>query len=227
MNFKAGFSAIPACCESGCRRDTASRKMKAGAIPFFISTTDRTCSIRPRHTSESTGKRERPPARLIGEGKIPPLIIVGIDNAQKDRPKEYLPYRSMHPPVLRPQGKRYPDFLLDEVMPFVEQRYRIAGGPENTGLGGSSLGAIISLFTVMDRPGSLRPFVAGEPVVVHLQPAAFEIQRVHSGNGLPESSWRWEPESLEMLTAIDRWSKMFANWNTICAAPDWEMTGCW
>jgi enterochelin esterase-like enzyme len=44
--------------------------------------------------------------RLIRDGKIPPLIIVGIDNAQKDRPKEYLPYRSFHPPVMRPQGKR-------------------------------------------------------------------------------------------------------------------------
>ncbi len=90
---------------------------------------------------------------LIGEGTVPPLIIVGIDNAQKERAKEYLPYRSMHPPVLRPQGKRYPDFLLNEVMPFVLQRYRIARGPENTGLGGSSLGAVISLYTVMDRPG--------------------------------------------------------------------------
>jgi predicted alpha/beta superfamily hydrolase len=91
--------------------------------------------------------------RLIREGKVLPLIVVGIDNAQKDRPKEYLPYRSMHPPVLRPRGKHYPDFLLNEVMPFVHQRYRIARGPENTGLGGSSLGAIISLFSVMDRPG--------------------------------------------------------------------------
>src|SRR6476646_10444565 len=91
--------------------------------------------------------------RLIREGRIPPLIIVGIDNAQKDRPREYLPYRSFHPPIMRPQGKRYPDFLLNEVMPLVYHRYRIARGPENTGLGGSSLGAIISLYTVLDRPG--------------------------------------------------------------------------
>jgi enterochelin esterase-like enzyme len=91
--------------------------------------------------------------RLIREGRIPPLIIVGIDNAQNDRPREYLPYRSFNPPIMRPQGKRYPDFLLNEVMPFVYQRYRIARGPENTGLGGSSLGALISLYTAMDRPG--------------------------------------------------------------------------
>jgi predicted alpha/beta superfamily hydrolase len=91
--------------------------------------------------------------RLIREGRIPPLIIVGIDNAQKERPREYLPYRSFHPPIMRPQGKRYPGFLLNEVMPFVYHRYRIARGPENTGLGGSSLGAIISLYTALDRPG--------------------------------------------------------------------------
>ena len=91
--------------------------------------------------------------RLIREKAIPPMILVGIDNAQKDRPKEYLSYRSLNPPQLRPQGKRYPDFLINEVMPFLYERYRIGRGPENTGLGGSSLGAIISLYTVMDRPG--------------------------------------------------------------------------
>ena len=91
-------------------------------------------------------------ARLIAEDKIPPLIMVGIDNAQKDRAKEYLPYRSMNPSVFRPLGKRYPDFLLNEVMPFVGDRYRIARGAENTGLGGSSLGAIISLYTAIARP---------------------------------------------------------------------------
>jgi enterochelin esterase-like enzyme len=92
-------------------------------------------------------------ARLIREGRIPPLILVGIDNAQKDRAREYLPYRSFNPPVMRPQGKRYPDFLLNEVMPFLHQHYRISRGPENTGLGGSSLGAIVSLYTAMARPG--------------------------------------------------------------------------
>lgn len=91
--------------------------------------------------------------RLIRQGVIPPLIIVGIDNAQSDRIKEFLPYRSFHPPVLRPRGKRYPEFLMNEVMRFVQERYRIASGPENTSLGGSSMGALISLYAVIERPG--------------------------------------------------------------------------
>src|ERR1700680_906422 len=92
------------------------------------------------------------PDRVMRQEVVPPLIIVGIDNAQSDRIREYLPYRSFHPPIMRPRGKRYPDFLMNEVMPFVQDRYRVARGPENTGLGGSSLGALISLYTVIERP---------------------------------------------------------------------------
>jgi len=90
--------------------------------------------------------------RLIRQEVIVPLLIVGIDNAQGERIKEYLPFRSFNPPILRPLGKRYPNFLINEVMPFVEGRYRVARGPENSALGGSSLGALISLYTVIQRP---------------------------------------------------------------------------
>jgi len=91
--------------------------------------------------------------RLIRDEKIPPLIVVGIDNTQADRIKEYVSYRTWNPPVLRPRGKHYPEFLQQEVTPFVQQRYRIAPGAENAGLGGSSLGALIALYTVIEQPG--------------------------------------------------------------------------
>jgi predicted alpha/beta superfamily hydrolase len=91
--------------------------------------------------------------RLIREAVVAPMIVVGLDNAGKDRLREYMPHRSMNPVILRVQGRRYPDFLMKEVMPFVEQTYRVATSPGNTGLGGSSLGALIALYTVMARPG--------------------------------------------------------------------------
>jgi predicted alpha/beta superfamily hydrolase len=91
--------------------------------------------------------------RLIREAVIPELIVVGIDNTGKDRIREYMPYRSLQPMMLRAQGSRYPDFLIKEVMPFVARTYRTATGPVNAGLGGSSLGALISLYTAAVRPG--------------------------------------------------------------------------
>jgi len=91
--------------------------------------------------------------QLMGEGKIPPIIIVGIDNTGKDRVREYIPYRSLDPRLLVPQGKRYPEFLLREVMPVIEKYYFVAKGPEHTGLGGSSLGGLIALYTALVSPG--------------------------------------------------------------------------
>lgn len=91
--------------------------------------------------------------RLIAEKKIRPLVIVGIDNTGKNRIREYIPYKSRDPKILHPQGKCYPEFLQREVMPLIEANYRISQGPENTGLGGSSLGGLITLYTQLAAPG--------------------------------------------------------------------------
>jgi predicted alpha/beta superfamily hydrolase len=101
--------------------------------------------------------------RLIRESGIPPLIIVGLDNAAKYRIREYMPHRSLHPLLLRGQGSRYPNFLIKEVMPLVARNYRVATGPGNTGLGGSSLGALIALYTAAVRPGMIGRLLLESP----------------------------------------------------------------
>jgi predicted alpha/beta superfamily hydrolase len=101
--------------------------------------------------------------RMIREGIVLPMIIVGIDNTGKDRMREYMPHPSMHPMMLRVKGRHYPDFLMKEVMPFVEHTYRVAAGPENTGLGGSSLGALIALYTAIARPGVIGRLLLESP----------------------------------------------------------------
>jgi enterochelin esterase-like enzyme len=80
--------------------------------------------------------------RLIRAGAVPPMIFVGMDNTGKERIREYMPYRSM---------------------PFVESNYRVATGPENTGLGGSSLGALIALYTAMAQPGVIGRLLLESP----------------------------------------------------------------
>lgn len=101
--------------------------------------------------------------RLIREGRVPPMIIVGLDNAGKERVREYMPHRSLHPMMLRAHGTRYPAFLFKEVFPFMARTYRVASGPENTGLGGSSLGALIALYTVAVRPGVIGRLLLESP----------------------------------------------------------------
>ncbi len=101
--------------------------------------------------------------RLIREDSVLPVLVVGLDNAGRDRLREYMPHRSLHPMMLRAHGTRYPTFLFKEVMPFIARNYRVAAGPENTGLGGSSLGALIALYTVAVRPGAVGRLLLESP----------------------------------------------------------------
>jgi enterochelin esterase-like enzyme len=92
---------------------------------------------------------------LVQSGKIRPIIIVGIDNAGKrERPKEYLPFPddTLTPATPEVHGRDYPRFLLDEVMPLINKEFRTDISAESTGLGGSSYGAGIALYTVMNYP---------------------------------------------------------------------------
>ena len=101
--------------------------------------------------------------RLIREGVIAPMIFVGIDNSGRGRMREYMPHRSLHPVIVRVQGTRYPKFLFQDVMPFMARNYRVATGPENTGLGGSSLGALIALYTAAVSPGMIGHLLLESP----------------------------------------------------------------
>jgi enterochelin esterase-like enzyme len=105
---------------------------------------------------------------LIAQSAITPLIVVGIDNGGKrQRPKEYLPYvdDTLKPPEPNPEGKLYPRFLVDEIVPFVESHYRVLPGGEHRALGGASYGAGIALYTVVKRPGSFGMLLLESPSV--------------------------------------------------------------
>ena len=94
--------------------------------------------------------------KLIAEKKIPPLIVVGVDHAGKDRAHEYLPYKDFvgNPDMDEPAGKFFPDFMTKEVMPLVDGRYRTLTGQPNTGIGGSSYGGVATLYALLAKPGT-------------------------------------------------------------------------
>jgi predicted alpha/beta superfamily hydrolase len=95
---------------------------------------------------------------LTGSMMIHPMIAVGIDNTPR-RANEYLPYPDAENKELGKyetqdvQGKQYGDFVINEVMPLIQKKYRVLTGPHNTGLGGSSYGGAVTLYTVLAHPG--------------------------------------------------------------------------
>ena len=94
-------------------------------------------------------------AELIGRGAIPPIIVVGIDNAGAQRNHEYQPYLN---PLLVPNdaqglaGDRIPSFLSQDVLPLVASHYRVSKERNETGIGGSSAGGAAALMALIQRP---------------------------------------------------------------------------
>jgi predicted alpha/beta superfamily hydrolase len=87
---------------------------------------------------------------LIEAALIPPLIIVGIDNAGPKRLHEYTPTHDRR----RGGGgaDAYGRMLVNELKPFVDRQYRTLSEPASTGLGGSSLGGLVSLYLGLKYP---------------------------------------------------------------------------
>ncbi|MCB0516809.1 MAG: alpha/beta hydrolase [Bacteroidetes bacterium] len=96
-------------------------------------------------------------ARLAQKG-MGDFIIVAIDHGGKDRLKEYVPFDTPRWGV--GDGKKYVRFLAETLKPFVDKHYRTLTDRENTGIGGSSLGGLISIYA-----GTLYPQVFSKMMI--------------------------------------------------------------
>ncbi|SFU91978.1 alpha/beta hydrolase [Alicyclobacillus macrosporangiidus] len=86
--------------------------------------------------------------RMLEAGEIQPLVIVGIAVNKARRNDDY-----------GPDGARreaYTRFVLEECMPFIEDRYAAGGRPAMRFMAGVSLGAAISLSIHLDHPVEFR-----------------------------------------------------------------------
>jgi predicted alpha/beta superfamily hydrolase len=106
----------------------------------------------------------------IQSGIVEPLIIVGMYNT-KARIREYTP---THVPKLGGgRADRYAKFLLEEVKPFVDREYRTLNDSRLTGIGGSSLGGLVSLYLglkharIFGKIAALSPSVWWNQMVIH------------------------------------------------------------
>lgn len=101
---------------------------------------------------------------LITAGEIEPLIIVAIYNTGAERIEEYTPTMD---PKFKKGGRAdlYGRLLVEEVKPLIDGSYRTLVGPGNTGLGGSSLGGLVSLHLALKYPNVFGKLMAMSPSV--------------------------------------------------------------
>jgi len=90
---------------------------------------------------------------LIQAGEGEPLIIVGIYNTPH-RVDEYTHVKAERGRMRGHGGKadQYGRMIIEELKPFIDREYRTKPEREFTGLGGSSLGGLVSLYLGLKRP---------------------------------------------------------------------------
>ncbi|MGB8509779.1 MAG: alpha/beta hydrolase-fold protein [Pyrinomonadaceae bacterium] len=88
---------------------------------------------------------------LITSGAVEPLIIVGIYNTGKERVGEYTPTKDAK---VKDGGlaDSYGRMIVEELKPFIDAHYRTRREARETGLGGSSLGGLVSLYLGLRYP---------------------------------------------------------------------------
>jgi enterochelin esterase-like enzyme len=84
---------------------------------------------------------------LIKDGKMQKVIIVGIDNSDQ-RTEEYNQGKiwNVYGQESNCHVDKYAQFVIDEVMPWVNENYNTKTGPKNTAVAGSSYGGMASLY---------------------------------------------------------------------------------
>ena len=109
---------------------------------------------------------------LIAAGAVRPFIVVGVWNAGPRRWAEYFPQRAFESldatqrAWVNTQAREakqplagesvhsdaYLRFLVEELKPEVERRFRVATGPVDTAVMGSSMGGLASLHALAEYP---------------------------------------------------------------------------
>lgn len=133
-------------------------------------------------------------------------IIVGVPNMGEHRLDEYSPF--VQPGQGGGRGAAYVAFLVETVKPLIDRDLRTLPGREQTGIFGSSMGGLISLYAFFSRPqsfgfaGVMSPalWFARRAIFPFMERAPFVPGRLYLDAGTEES--------YEMLADVRRMRRL-------------------
>ena len=99
----------------------------------------------------------------IEAGEVEPLVIAGVSNGGERRLAEYTPSRDWK--MGGGEAGKYGEMLMRELLPFLRSQYRLRSGREDVGIGGSSLGGLVSLWLGLEYPETFGKLAVLSPSV--------------------------------------------------------------
>lgn len=115
---------------------------------------------------------------VMAEYKIGKIIVIAIEHAEKDRIKEYNVGQTI---LGKGQGKQYIRFVTDTLKPFIDSNFRTKPEREFTGIGGSSMGGLVSIFS-----GLMYPEVYGKLMI--FSPSLWVVPKMNISNDFDDEA---------------------------------------
>lgn len=106
---------------------------------------------------------------VMSEYKIGKIIVVAVEHAEQDRIKEYNVGKTV---LGAGDGKKYIRFITETLKPYIDKRYRTKPQQEFTGIGGSSMGGLVSIFA-----GVMYPEVYGKLMI--FSPSLWVVPKIN------------------------------------------------
>lgn len=98
---------------------------------------------------------------LNSKGEAPQMIIVGIWNTQRNR--DMIPEAVPHRPGSG-GSENFLYFIKDELMPYIEQNYRVS---DYSILYGMSNSALFCVYALLEKPEVFNAYIASSPMIGH------------------------------------------------------------
>lgn len=129
-------------------------------------------------------------------------IIIGIDNGGDKRMTEYNPYEFKN--YGKGEGSQYVDFLALTLKPYIDEKFRTLKDSSHTFVAGSSMGALISLYAVVEYPNVFGGAGIFSPAFWTAPAIYDEVEKSNFGRGMKRFYFYAGKESDTMIPDMDK-----------------------
>lgn len=130
------------------------------------------------------------------------LIIVAIDHGEKERVNEFTPIQETR--MGKAEGRAYLNFIVKELKPYIDYKYRTFSGREHTGIGGSSMGGLISIYAGLIFPSVFSKLMIFSPSLWVSQHVYLDAIRFHTAFAMRIYIYAGGSESKNMIPNIKK-----------------------
>ena len=145
---------------------------------------------------------------VMSEYNIGKIIVIAVEHADKERISEYNVGNTI---LGNGQGKSYIRFVTETLKPFVDSNFRTKPDRENTGIGGSSMGALVSIFGGIMYPEIFGKLMIFSPSLWVVPKIKLSFLDLHEPQDTRIYLYAGGDESETMLAHVKKFQKRLLN----------------